>query len=59
MKSKEVDIRKLKNFAKQYLGRYPLIYGLILEDRDKIPSEEFILKVKVWLQLLDKEISTT
>lgn len=51
-----IDIRSLKNFARRYLKDYPLIHNFILEDENKLSAEEFILKIKIWLKLLEREI---
>ena len=51
-----VNLKSLKNFAKKELKDYPITCKFILEEPEKISSEEFILKVKVWLQTFEKDI---
>ena len=51
-----INIRPLKAFTKKRLKDYPIIHKFILEEPEKINVEEFILKTKVWLQLLEKDI---
>jgi hypothetical protein len=49
-----VNILPLKRFSSTHLNEYPLLQQLILEERDSITSEEFILKVGTWLKILEK-----
>ena len=51
-----IDLRPLKKFAKKRLNDYPITCKFILEEPEKIPVEEFVLKVKVWLQTMEKDI---
>jgi len=51
-----IDLKPLKKFAKQGLKDYPVTCKFVLEEPEKIPVEEFILKVKVWLQTIEKDI---
>jgi len=54
--SSTVNLKPLKNFVKNKLKDYPITCKFILEEPEKISSEEFILKVKVWLQTFEKDI---
>lgn len=49
-----VDIRPLKEFARKYLEDYPALREVILNDEDWIPAEEFMIKIKIWLRLLER-----
>jgi len=53
--SKVIDIRPLKGFARKHLEGYPIVRELILSDNDRLPVEEFVMKVKIWLRLLEAE----
>jgi hypothetical protein len=54
--SRKIDIISLKQFAKKELRQYALTYEFLLGEPDMIPVEEFVTKVRVWLQLLEKDI---
>ena len=56
MTRKMINLKSLKKFAKKELKNYPLTSKFILEEPEKISDEEFIIKIKVWLQLLEKDI---
>lgn len=47
---------QLKNFAKAHLRGCPFLHELILEEPDAMSAQEFVVKTKVWLQVLRKEI---
>jgi len=51
-----LQLKSLKNFAKKKLNDYPITHDFILGEVDTIPLEEFIIKVKIWLQLLEKDL---
>jgi len=48
----KVDIGRLKKFASEKLRNYHPLYEMIMEEPQKIPNEEFVVKVGVWLRLL-------
>jgi hypothetical protein len=52
----EIDIKLLKEFALEKLVSYPFTRNLILEEPSSIKAEEFLIKMEVWLKLLEKEI---
>jgi len=52
----EIYVEALKKFAKRELKSYPITGKFILEEPEKMSKEEFILKVKIWLQMLEKEM---
>lgn len=52
--NREVDITELKKFAKEEFDSFQIMKEFILDEPDFIPIEEFILKCKIWLQLLGK-----
>ena len=51
-----INLKLLKKFAKRELNDYPITHRFILEEPEKISTEEFILKVKIWLQTFEKDI---
>lgn len=53
-----VFFRPVKAFAKRVLRNCPLTEGIIAAEPDDMPVEEFILKAKIWLQVLAKELQT-
>ena len=50
-----ISIVPIKDFVRKKFNSNQILYEFILEDRDFIPVDEFILKCKIWLQLVDKE----
>lgn len=50
-----VSTQPLKSFAKENLKHYPMLRRLILEEADRLPDQEFVTKVKMWLRLLSTE----
>jgi len=52
----QVDLASLKEFVMAKLGDYPFTRKVILEEEPMVPSHEFLIKVKTWLKLLEKEI---
>lgn len=54
---RRIDIRSLKEFARQHLPRDSALREIILSDRDVLDAEEFLVKVDVWLKLLRMESS--
>ena len=53
---KYINIIELKEFSKKHFRNYPILHAFIIEDLDFISPEDFILKCKIWLQLLGKRI---
>jgi hypothetical protein len=51
---KEVDISPLKQFAAEKLPDSPL-RDLILQEKNTMPPEEYVIKVDVWLKLLRRK----
>jgi hypothetical protein len=52
-----IDTRGLKKFAKKNLRNYPVLRDLIAEDKDFMEADEFIIKSKFWIDLLEKSIN--
>ncbi|PIV12665.1 MAG: hypothetical protein COS47_01390 [Candidatus Nealsonbacteria bacterium CG03_land_8_20_14_0_80_36_12] len=55
MGTKEINIKALKKFAKKNLKDYLITSESILEEPDDMPHEEYVKKVKIWLQALEME----
>lgn len=51
----KVDTRALKDFANREFRDYPLVRKIILQEPDQMPTQEFVIKSKIWLQLLAEE----
>ena len=51
-----VAIGPLKSFSKSQLKDCPLLRQMILEEADEMSNEEFVMKAKVWLRLLQTEL---
>lgn len=54
--SAHVSIKQLKSFARTQLRECPVVREMIREEPDRMPAEEFVVKSRVWLQVLNKEI---
>jgi len=52
----QVDLASLKEFVMAKLSNYPFTRKVILEEEPIISSNEFLIKVKTWLKLLEKEM---
>jgi len=52
----EVNFLPIKKFARRELKSHPLLYELLLEEPDKIPVTEFLIKLKIWLKILDNSV---
>jgi len=52
LKQHTVDLRRLKSFAAEALPLQSVLQGLLLEERDQIPTVEFLVKMDLWLKLL-------
>jgi len=52
----QIDLAPLKEFVMAKLSDYPFTRKIILEEEPMVPSHEFLIKVKTWLKLLEKEI---
>jgi hypothetical protein len=51
-----ISLKPLKDFARKEMKEYPIIRTILLEEADSIPWVEFLLKVRIWLNLLEKDI---
>ncbi len=49
---KMVDIKPLKSNVSTIFPQNSVLRGLILEEDDTMPAQEFVAKVGVWLKLL-------
>lgn len=54
--TRPVILKPLKTFARIELKDCPIIRSIILEGPETITAEEFIVKSKLWLQVLGKDI---
>ena len=54
-----IALNEFKSFVRRELGRYPIIRQLILEEPDNLHAQEFVVRCKVWLQVLEKEIEAS
>ena len=54
-----VSTKPLKRFARKQLRDCPLVREMILEEPDRISAEDFVVKSRVWLQVLNKELGAT
>jgi len=52
-----IDIRSLKSLTSKLSHSHPLRIVLILED-DWLPPDRFLVKVGVWLRLLELEAAS-
>jgi hypothetical protein len=50
--SRMVNLRRLKRFADEKLGRSSILRYVLLEESDEIPAIEFVSKLQIWLALL-------
>ena len=57
-KNGTVNILSLKKFVTTYLPNNSQLRALILQDKEELGVEEFIVKTEVWLNLLELELST-
>lgn len=55
---KQLDIQGLKLWAKENLPRTSQIRSILLLERDFLAVEEFIVKMDLWLKLIDLENNT-
>ena len=53
--SKNVSIKRLKEFALERLPADSVLRDLILGEDDDIQPEDYCVKTSVWLKLLDHE----
>ena len=51
-----VNLLPLKKFASTKLKNHKLLYRLILEENDTIPVNDFLVKGRVWLKILEKNL---
>lgn len=56
--SKQLDVHGLKHWAKENLPRTSQLRGVLLLEGDILPVEEFIVKMDIWLKLIDMESHT-
>ena len=56
MALKTVDVRRLKDFALR-LPRAAVLRDLLLTEDDELDVKEFIVKMDLWLKLLNRESS--
>lgn len=52
---KQIDVRRLKKWARKKLPRDSKVRELILLDADCMLPEAFLTKIEVWLSLYDIE----
>jgi hypothetical protein len=52
MLESKIDMVRLKSFANSRLKGNQVLQKLILNERDEIPVEEFLIKVKIWLNII-------
>lgn len=50
-----VDMKRLKQFASEKLSHQMILRDLILNEKDFMPSTEFLVKLQIWLTLLKRE----
>lgn len=50
-----VNTTSLKKFATSNLSEHQILKELLLEEQSEISSEEFLIKISVWLKLLKKD----
>jgi len=55
MMSSRVDLRPLKQFASENLGRQSALQEVLLAEKNEIPAAEFLAKLPTWLVLLRRE----
>ncbi len=51
-----VDMVRLKELARSTLGEDSIFRALILSEPDQVPKQDFVVKVGMWLKVLDKEL---
>lgn len=53
---KGVNILPLKEFAMENMKPYRISRNLILTETDVLSVDEFLVKIQVWLKVLDEEV---
>ncbi|MBS3054843.1 MAG: hypothetical protein J4431_04865 [Candidatus Aenigmarchaeota archaeon] len=53
---KYLDSKPLKAFARTELNECPILQHLLLAEPDHIEAEECLVKMGVWLRVLDEEV---
>ncbi len=49
---------RLKELVRTELGKDSTFRALILSEPDQMPKQDFIVKLGVWLRVLDKELQS-
>jgi hypothetical protein len=55
--TEKVDIHRLKLWAEENLPKASHIRSIIQLEKDLLSAEEFIVKMDIWLKLIDLEAS--
>lgn len=50
-----IDIRRLKDFVLLRLPEHSTLRNVLLAEDDMLTEEEFLIKLPLWLRLIDKE----